>query len=119
MAARIVNVSTRTSVDDYERMARSHVARDGLAVFGAAADHRQQRRHLRGLAHRLADDETLDCSLVPDLDPFDDDPDGPDTPDDIGGDALILMVFARSTRPTSLRNDPRRGLGWIGGPHLG
>jgi hypothetical protein len=60
MAPAVVTISPRFPVAEHERRARVCVARDGVAVIGAAAGDARQVAQLRRLHGRLASDPALD-----------------------------------------------------------
>jgi hypothetical protein len=63
MSGTIITLSTRTTLDDVERLVRGRVKRDGqVAVAGKG---RRQVHQLRLLADRLRDDPALGLQLGP------------------------------------------------------
>jgi hypothetical protein len=85
-----MTISARVNVRELERLARGRVDRDGVAALAAPTENRRQVRQLQHLAHRLDDDDRLDCYSAE------------------HGDATHLTVFLRSQRGS------RRGVGWFG-----
>jgi len=77
-------------VAELERMARSHLARDGVAQFAAAAADGRQVAHLRRLRARLAADPELEVF-------FGDRPDG----------AVYLTVYPAGARRAAVWGVPR------------
>jgi hypothetical protein len=93
VAGMVITVSPRVRVADLERMARSRVARDGVAELAAVTADARQRRQLRRVGLRLAADPGLDVF-------FGDRSDG----------ATYLTAF-----PAGLQ----RAIWWSGGPRRG
>jgi hypothetical protein len=96
VGAHLITLSPHVPLGDAERMARSRVERDDVAVLAASVGDQRQVRQLRRLSRRLAGDETLDVYLG-----------------DHGDGGLYLTVYARAGRGS------RRGLGWLGGYYRG
>jgi hypothetical protein len=95
MAGGVITVSPRVPVDELLRLARTRLARDGVAALAVSTGDQRQVRQLRRLAHRLDADDTLDCYLG-----------------DHSDGAIYLTVYLQADR------ERRRGLGWWGDPKV-
>jgi hypothetical protein len=60
----MVTVSPLVPVAKYQQIARTRIARDGVAAFGAMTADFRQRAHLRRLAERLGAEPGLRVSFV-------------------------------------------------------
>ena len=97
MAGSVLTLSPRMPLDRAEYVVRSRVEREDIAEVVVTTTDRRQVAHLRRLALRLADADSLDChGLTPR-------PDG----------TTHLIVYAESSR------ERRRGVGVWGEPKTG
>ena len=91
-AGSVVTISPRVHLGDLERLARTRLARYGVAVFAAVTADGRQRHHLRKLGERLAGDPAFEVHGGPQTD----------------GTTSLIVFAAGGPRP-----------GWFGGPKTG